>query len=416
MSSNWRLNYDRRESSRDFITLSSLSSNRNEANDKILHRQQVCENFIAAYDGSHSNFLGGDVPSKKHNLFARGDHCTLLLSTSQTSQLLIAPAEFPRYRYRAFSQDPSIEIYFGRKVYNPDNEQDEFACLATLEINADQLTAPVVRKFMPEVTPSSFRQALKDTLGAISSGDAEIESALNKVRNPYVENGVNCMTFAIAKGRLSIRDTHSQSRTQCSLALSLQSQLLGLKYVTVIRRAERNTLGFGDELWDYMVQRCLKDGVFWAYGLPQRKLTDLNDTEEGEIVEENVSMRALVARGKLAAPRVSWCTWTREEWRDIVEKAKRIEGERSDWEAEKYEAQMKDLNEERGELDLEQTQQRERDAVAEVALQEWLVEERGQWSQTIWCMILLQMAVYGVSIVICRGLSSWAPSCYTYFC
>lgn len=251
-------------------------------------------------------------------------------------------------------------------------------------------------------------------MGGIKNGDGEIESVLTKLRNPYAENGINCMTLAISKGQLWIRPSQSQHATPSSLAKLLHTQLSELKSITVIRRAEQNTLIFGDELWDYMTHRCLRDGVYWAHGQPKHKTTNLNDLEQGEIVE--VSVRLQVARWELAPPVVSWCTWTREEWGVIVERARMIEDEMTAWKAEKNVERMKKLDEERRELDLEQTQQRERDAVAEVALQEWLVEERGQWLQNIWCMILLPMAVCGVSIIICRGVSIWTPSCYTYFC
>jgi len=169
---------------------------------------------------------------------------------------------------------------------------------------------------------------------------------------------------------------------------------LDLEFVTVIRRAERDTARFADELWDYMMLRCLSDSMYWAYGLPKRKPTDLNDLEEGEIVEDYVSLRVPIAQGKLEAPKVSWCTWSREEWAAIVDRARKIEDERLVWEEEK----------------------RKEEEDAELALLERLFEERNRRLRKMWSVIFLYMAVSPFWIVVCSGVSVWAPSCYTYLC
>jgi hypothetical protein len=74
------------------------------------------------------------------------------------------------------------------------------------------------------------------------------------------------------------------------------------------------------------VHRCLEDGIYWTYDKPKYKPTDLADLEEGEIIES--SLRKQISEGILSAPKVSWCSWSHEEWEKIVERARRLEGER----------------------------------------------------------------------------------------
>ena len=60
----------------------------------------------------------------------------------------------------------------------------------------------MVRKFIPDVTPLAFFRALEDTIGGIENGDVEIETVLQRFRNPFAGNGIDCMSFAVSKGKL----------------------------------------------------------------------------------------------------------------------------------------------------------------------------------------------------------------------
>ena len=310
--------------------------------EQLLRRKGRCEKFIAAYRGEREEFLGTDTPSQTRNELFNQEPCSLLISTNgQDSQFLTSAEESTRYRYRPFSQDPSIEIYIGRMFHNASTNHEAFERLATLEINSDQLEGPVTRAFVPDVTPPSFRSTLLGPIGPIAKEDSEIDSVVQPLKNPGIENGVDCMVFKIAKGQVWIRRSQDHQTSNPSLIKSLQRIVADIEYVTVVRRAERATAKLGDELWDYLMHRYLQDGVYWAYGRSNPRPAK-SATLQDRAVEKYVSLRQIVAQGVLQPPKVSWFQWAEMEWKKIVDRARTLEGERIAWEKEKA---LKDADE-----------------------------------------------------------------------
>lgn len=174
----------------------------------LLRKKRVCEKFLAAYRGRYKTYLEANTPSNnEYQLFLK-QQCSILLSTDkpgrgQTSQLLIPTnSETIRYRCNPFSQDSSIGIYLGEKRYNARNKLDEISTFATLEIRADQLKGSIIRRWVPEITPTAFHSTLDRLVGPISNADTETASAFEPVKNVFVENAVEFMVFRVEKGSL----------------------------------------------------------------------------------------------------------------------------------------------------------------------------------------------------------------------
>lgn len=250
-----------------------------ETREEILARKKhTFEDFLAAYCGEHERSLGGDVPILKLHGLSTRQTCVLLITASTCSHFLSATGESTQYRYCTTSQDPSIAIAIRTRQVSGDLQQE-----AIIEINSEQLTAPIIRHSVPKPTPTSLRATLSKVIGPIADDDAKIAANLDCVNT---DNGVDCLTLKLAKDQIWIRPEYSSLTSPSIIARSLQNVIHDVKSITLIRRGEKGIvlLLLVDEFWDYLMHRCLQDGVYWAYGQPKRELTDLADIEDGQTV------------------------------------------------------------------------------------------------------------------------------------
>lgn len=253
--------------------------------------KETFERFLAAYCGEHDDALGGDFPLT--NLFVQKE-CAVFVSTSSSSRLLSAPQESTTYIYDTSSQNAAIEI----RIWVADQRHSEcYNLVRSVVLNSEVMVAPLVRVAIPNSSPLAVRETLERVIPRVSTEFKLMSAALRPWQD--AQYGVECLIFELRKSRLWIRERPDSGNEVSKISQHFQENIDDLGYITILRTSEHEDLRFVDEFWEYQLERCRKDGIYWGYNI-NRTMPKLSNGKD------DLPFTHQVLRGMLAAPHLPW--------------------------------------------------------------------------------------------------------------
>jgi AAA domain len=266
---------------------------------KVKKTKEYFQSFLDAYEGKTTNALGRDHPAvnggKNMVDTFKPTKCVIIASTDKQSQIIpYNDAEGQiKFCYDSFSQNPSLDIRIGAHTMSDGN----FKIFHTLHINSEQMSAPVSRVNVKEIDTAKFVAAVKDMgLPALLNPDQQITDIVESVKNKFTGNAIDFIQFKVHK-TLAIRHEKGISMDQVNAAKVLRSQLKDIEHITVVRGAISDNMRFVDDFWDFLVAKCMKEGIYWGFRL---------DRQVPSIDGKNIPYPEQVILGKQAAPVLSW--------------------------------------------------------------------------------------------------------------
>ena len=231
--------------------------------------------------------------------------CAIVISNTTKSAFLDVDGESWTYSYNVQSQNPAIELRMGQKT-----AQIAFNALRVLDLNSEQMATVCQRHTIKNVNEFQFRNALSFAgLPDFDNGNTQTNNRiLDEIKNKYIEDAVDVMIFKIdssncplwirrpidhKNGKVVVKEDVGESRLGGLLADHLNT----ISYVTVVRPALEEGRRFVDHFWDYQIDKCKKEGIYWGYNL-HRPLKDNMGSE--------LSYTTEVLEGRLPAPCLSW--------------------------------------------------------------------------------------------------------------
>ncbi|KAL2069863.1 hypothetical protein VTL71DRAFT_14542 [Oculimacula yallundae] len=252
----------------------------------------IFERFLAAYRGERDDPLGADSPPAK---FFESKECAVFLSTASTTRLLVAPDEETWYNYDTSSQNAGLEIQV-REVNGTAR-----ILLDSVMINSEAMAAPL--RLIPVTDPNSqkVRMALNRFIPMVTNSRQEIDDAIElwpSVKAVVAED-VECLVFTLKKSRLWVRKRSNCGKEVSMVAQRLKEAIEDLAYITILRKLAKPDQQFIDKFWEYQLERCLRDGIYWGYRLKQ----EMPKLSNGE---NYIPYTHQVLRGLLPAPHLPW--------------------------------------------------------------------------------------------------------------
>ena len=229
-----------------------------------------------------------------------------MFSDATLSAFVVAEGEGWTYAYNVQSQNPAIELRMGEK-----SAEIAFSHLRVLDLNSEQMATVCQHRTIKDVNEFQLRNALSlSGLPPFANGNTTANNKiLDGIKNKYRENGVDVMIFKIDSNNCPLWIRHSpqlnnggkvavkRELRESKLAGSIANHLHTLAYITVIRPALEDERRFVDRFWDYQIEKCKKEGIYWGYNL-HRPLRDSMGSELSYTVE--------VLEGRLTAPFLPW--------------------------------------------------------------------------------------------------------------
>lgn len=178
-----------------------------------------------------------------------------------------------------------------------EHDSQRFNHVRSLVINAEVMAAPLVRVQIPNPSPVAVRDALKPILPQISA----YFNVMGAVLRPWkaTKHGVDCLSFRLKKSKIWTRNQRGCGNDCSIIAQELDEDIDSLEYITIIRASEPEELHFVDEFWEYQLERCRKDGIYWGYNIKQEMPKLPNGKNDLPYTHQ-------ILRGIYAAPHLSW--------------------------------------------------------------------------------------------------------------
>lgn len=281
--------------------------------------RSIYDEYLAAYKGESSKALGWDSPRASeannkllHKAWLSFD-CVLILSTSQHSSIFLPDVNDGRTRayYHSFSQNPFLSIKFS-------TAGSQFEALYELNLTAGEIEQPAHRSRLNNLDEELLDDRMSHlALPKIQNAQKQVSNALRTITSTYPDKDIQIITFKV-RSNLKVRKLQVNSGDVPRGIERLHDELSEIEYITVLRTAQPECLDFMDEFWDYILKRCMTDGIYWGYKL-DRDLSvtqdegsdeDSEDELSSESSEIGISYSEAVVRGHMAAP---YLTWMRDE-------------------------------------------------------------------------------------------------------